>query len=217
MYSEAIKTVESNYMIQPDDRIEIEVYTQKGERLIDPEFELIENNQNIENLRPQLTYLIRKDGMVKLPMIGDIKLEGYTLNTAEELLQKEYAMFYEKPFVYVNYVNKRVIVLGASEGQVIPLENENTKVSEILALSQAIDNDAKAHNIRLIRNNEMYEVDFSTFEGYMKSDYVVQSGDVLYVEPIRRPFNEFFRDNGPIISIITSVLSLVVVIISLNN
>ncbi|MEM6522884.1 MAG: polysaccharide biosynthesis/export family protein [Bacteroidota bacterium] len=216
-YSHMVTLAEANYLIQPNDRLELQVYTQKGERIIDPEFELTENVQNIDNIRPRLDYLVLENGMVKLPMVGFIELNGLTLNQAEEYLQKKYSEFYTEPFVNLRFVNKRVFVLGNSKGQVVPLENENTKVSEILALTQAIDNDAKVKNIRLIRDNQMYEVDFSSFQGYIQSDYVVQSDDIIYVEPVRRPFNEFFRDNGPIVSIITSVLSLVVVIISVSN
>ncbi len=207
----------ANYIIKPNDRLEVQVYTQKGERIIDPEFELAEGGQNIENLRPALTYLIREDGTAKLPMIGSLRLEGLKLHEAEKLLEEKYAEYYKDPYVYLNYLNKRVIVLGAPEGQVIPIENENTRVSEILALSQAINNDAKAFNIRLIRGEEMYLVDFSTLEGFTRSNYIVQSEDVIYIEPIRRPFNEFLRDNGPAISIVSSLLSLIIVIISLNQ
>jgi polysaccharide biosynthesis/export protein len=42
-------------------------------------------------------------------------------------------------------------------------------------------------------------------------------GDIVYVEPIRRPLVEGIRDYGPVFSIITSIATLVVVIIGLNN
>ncbi|MEM9857182.1 MAG: polysaccharide biosynthesis/export family protein [Bacteroidota bacterium] len=216
VYSKMASTVEANYVIKPNDRLELQVYTQNGERIIDPEFELAENAQNIENLRPRLEYIVQKNGQVKLPMVGTLSLSNLTLNEAEQYLQKKYEEFYTQPFVNLRFINKRVIVLGNSTGQVVPLQDENTKVSEILALTQSIDNNAKSQEIRLIRNDEMFKVDFSTLEGYLQSDYIVQSGDILYVEPIRRPFNEFFRDNGPIISIVTSILSLIIVIISIN-
>ncbi len=216
-FSKMARTVEANYVIKSNDRLSLRVYTQNGERIIDPEFELSENVKNIENARPQLDYQVLKDGRVKLPMVGTLQLADLTLNEAEKYLQEKYATYYTEPFVNLRFINKRVIVLGNSKGQVVPLENENTKISEILALTQAVDNDAKAQNIRLIRDNEMFEIDFSSLQGYLKSDHIVQSGDIIYVEPIRRPFNEFFRDNGPIVSIVTSVLSLIVVIISLNS
>lgn len=216
-FSKMAAGVEANYVIKPNDRLELEVYTQNGERIIDPEFELTDNVQNIENIRPKLDYLVLQDGSIKLPMVGTLELANLTLNQAERYLQEKYGSFYTDPYVYLRFVNKRVVVLGNSTGQVVPLENENTKISEILALTQAVNNDAKVHNIRLIRNDEIFEVDFSSFEGYLKSDHIVKSGDIIYVEPVRRPFNEFFRDNGPIVSIVTSVLSLIVVIISLNS
>lgn len=216
-FSQMSASLMANYVIQPNDRLNLQVYTQNGERIIDPEFELSENVQNIENIRPKLNYLVLQSGDVKLPMVGRVRLADLTLNEAEQFLQKQYSKFYKEPFVNLTFANKRVVVLGNSKGQVVPLENENTKVSEILALTQAVDNEAKANDIRLIRNGEVFNLDFSSIEGYLRSDHVVESGDIIYVEPVRRPFNEFFRDNGPIISVLTSILSLTVVIISLNS
>ncbi len=217
-YMEAnANNVLTNYTLQPNDKLELKVYTQKGERIIDPEFELAENNRDGNNARPELVYEVREDGMITLPMVGSLYLAGLKVYEAEKLLEERYAAYYTEPYVRLKYTNKRVVVLGASEGQVIPIENENTRVSEILALAQAVDNDASATNMRLIRDKEVFLIDFSTVEAFMQSNYIVKSGDIIYVEPIRRPFNEFLRDNGPAISIVASVLSLVVVIISLNQ
>ncbi|TRX48192.1 polysaccharide export protein EpsE [Fulvivirga sp. M361] len=213
---ESANDVAANYLIKPNDRLELQVYTQKGERLIDPEFELVENARDIENARPKLSYLVRKDGMVKLPLIGNVLLTEKTLSEAEKFLEEKYAAFYNEPFVNLLYLNKRVTILGNSTGTIIPLENENMRVAEILALSQSIDNDAKASNIRLIRDNEVFLVDFSTIEGFAKSNYVVKPEDIIYIEPIRRPFTEFMRDNGSVISIVASLLSLIVVVSTVN-
>lgn len=208
--------VMANYQIKPNDRLELQVYTQKGERLIDPEFELSENISNSENIRPKLSYMVEENGTVKLPLIGHVLLAGKTLSEAETLLEEKYAAYYNDPFVHLLYLNKRVTVLGNSTGIVVPIEHENMRVAEVLALSQSVDNDAKVGNIRLIRGNEVFLIDFSTIEGFAKSNYIVESEDIIYVEPIRRPFTEYFRDNGPIITVVTTLLSLIVVIASLN-
>ncbi len=55
-------------------------------------------------------------------MIGEIKLEGLTIRQAEEVLQQAYSKFYEDAYVVLKYTNKRVIILGAPGGQVIPLD-----------------------------------------------------------------------------------------------
>jgi polysaccharide biosynthesis/export protein len=211
------KAAEKNYTLQKNDLITIKVYTNAGERIIDPDFELMKDvpAQGLNVAREPIQYLINADGTVRLPMIGLFKVEGLTLLQAEEVLQKEYSKFYQDPFVDLQFHNKRVIVLGAPGGQVIPLLNENVTLVEILAIAKGINNDGKAHNIRLIRGDQVFVADFSTFEGYKKSNMLVEAGDVIYVEPIRRPFLEGLRDYGPAVSVLTGLTTLIVVLISL--
>jgi polysaccharide export outer membrane protein len=145
-------------------------------------------------------------------MVGSINLVGVTITQAEELLQKEFTKFYKDPFVVLKYTNKRVVVLGAPGGQVIPLLNENMRLTEVLALAKGINNDARASNIRVMRGDTLFIADLTTFEGYKKNDILIEPGDIVYVEPIRRPVLEGLRDYGPIMSILTSLTTLIVVI-----
>lgn len=211
-----IRNAEGNYIIQKNDYLNLEIYTHNGERLIDPDLQLMKDapTQNLQT-KPPVQYLVDINGVVKFPMVGEIRLEGLTIRKAEEILREQYAKFYEEPFVILRFQNKRVVVLGAPGGQVIPLINENMKLTEVLALAKGISNDAKANNIRVLRGNELYVADLSTFEGYTKSNITMAPGDIIYVEPIRRPFAEGVRDYSPIISIVTSVTTLIVVIIGL--
>jgi polysaccharide biosynthesis/export protein len=165
-------------------------------------------------VKPSIEYLVDREGKVKLPMIGEIKLLGLSLREAEAVLQKEYTKFYEHPYVIVRYQNKRVVVLGAPGGQVIPLANEQVRLVEILALAKGLQNDAKAHNIRVLRGDQVMVADLSTFEGYTKNNVIMQPGDVVYVEPVRRPVAEAVRDYGPALSIVTSLTTLLIVLIS---
>ncbi len=209
--------VDKNYVIQPNDLLELEVYTKKGEFLIDPENKLLDQRlPNNSNIKPKLRYLVQTDGSVVLPMVGQMDLSDQTLLEAESNLISAYEKYYKDPFVKLTYVNKRVIVLGAVGGNVIPLQNENTTVIEVLAMVEGFEQEAKSHNIRLLRDDEAYLLDFSTIKGYQTNNMIVKNGDVIYVEPVRRPFTEFVRDNGPIISVFSSLASLIVVILSLN-
>ncbi len=206
-----------NNIIQIGDFLGVRVFTKNGERLIDPDFELTSTgNINAERMRPDVNYLVRNDGFTKLPLVGDIKLEGLTLFEAERILQEKYEAFYKNSFVNLSFINKRVILLGAPGGQVIPLVNENTSLAEIIALGGGIDNFGKAHNIRVVRADKVYEIDLTTFDGFRNGNMIVQHGDIIYIEQVRRPFTEFIRENGPIISIITSLASLVAVLISIR-
>lgn len=211
-----VAETERNYIIQKNDYLKVYVYTNGGERIIDPDLKLLKDMpvQNTET-RPDPDFLVNINGLAKFPMIGEIKVEGLTIRKAEELLQKEYAKFYTDPFVTLIYTNKRVIMLGGPGGKIIPLQNENVTLAEILALAGGVDNLSKAQNIRVIRGEEFFVADFSTIEGYQKTNMIMQHGDIVYVEPVRRPVSEAARDYGPILSLSISITTLIVVLIGL--
>lgn len=214
---QATQQAEQNYVIQKNDYLDLKVYTNNGERIIDPDLELIKDIQNQNpNLKDEIHYLVDTKGNVKLPMVGVMHLEGLTIRNAEALLQKEYAKFYTDPFVNLTYKNKRVIVLGAPGGLVIPLVDDNVRLVEVLALAKGISNDAKAQNIRVLRAEQVYLVDFSTVQGFQTSNLIMQPGDVVYVEPIRRPFSEALGDYSGALSILATLTTLIVVITSIK-
>lgn len=210
-----IEKAEDTYIIQPFDYLNVEVYTNKGERIIDPNFELVEENiRNQVQGRPKPAYLVREDSMARVPMVGEIKLAGLTLPQADSVLAQAYEEFYSEPFVITTYTNKRVIVLGAMGGQVIPLANENMSLIEILALVGGLSNESKAHNIRLIRgdldNPDVQIIDLTTIQGMRKAELKMQPGDIVYIEPVRRVVSESLRDISPILSVITSLFTILV-------
>jgi len=207
---------ESNYKIRKNDFLSIEVFTNKGEMILDPTNEL-QGNFRQGNGQRIPNYLVQDDGTVKLPILGFVQLEGLTLNEAGNFLDLEYSKFYKDAFVIAKYTNKRVTVLGALGGYVIPLVNENTSLLEVLALAGGLTKDSKAHNIRLVRGElndpEVYLIDFSTVEGMKQSLVPVQPGDVIYVEPVRRVVSESLKDITPVLAILTSTLTLIILIL----
>jgi polysaccharide biosynthesis/export protein len=213
----AAESLAKNYIIQVNDLLKLEVFSNNGERIIDPNGELLKENsasQQNPTFRAQPNYLVTIDGTTKFPMIDPIQMVGLTIREAEIKLQEQYNKFYKECYVLLTFSNKRVIVLGSPGGQVIPLINENISVVEVLALAKGIGNDGKAHNIRLIRGKEVYILNLSTLEGLKKGNMIVQPGDIVYVEPIRRPFAEGARDLAPVLSLVISLATLVVVFVA---
>ncbi len=212
---------ERNYRIQINDQLEIRVYTNEGERIIDPDYVLQGEIANNNIQREEVRYFVDKEGMVKIPMVGKVKLEDLTTREAEELLEKRFSNFYKDPYVIVGFKNKRVIVLGKPGGQVINLTNEDMNLLEVLALAGGLEKDSKAQNIRLIRGDlkdpEVQIIDLSTIEGMMKADLKIYSGDIIYVEPVVRGFSEGTRDILPIVSVLASLVALIVAIQALGN
>ena len=219
--SSEITVIENNYTILPNDLIELKVYTNKGERIIDPNNELqIQQNQNQgQNDKPE--FLVLEDGSVNLPMVGNVKLGGMKINEAQEYLEKKYNVYYKDAFIILRYINKRVIVLGSPGGQVIPLQDENISVIEVISLAGGIDREGRAGNIRLIRGDlhepEVFMIDLSTIAGMRTSMMNAMPGDIIYIEPRVKVVTEGTKDFMALFSILVSTLTLAALIVSLNN
>ncbi len=201
--------VERNYLIQKNDFLVLEIYSNNGEKLIDPNPELSQSQPVSSGNKIANQYLVDISGVAKFPMVGELKVEGLTLRQAEMTLQKEYEKYFKSPFVNLRFNNKRVIVLGTPGGQVVPLLNENITIAEVLAIAKGIDIDGKTQNIRLLRGSQTFIIDFSTIEGFQKGNMIVENADIVYVEPVRRPLAEGFRDYGILVTFLVSITTLI--------
>ena len=117
--SQVIAEAEKNYVIQVNDLLTVDVFTNKGERIIDPNFELGfgQGGQNVRNQQREFDYLVQVDGNIKLPILDLVRLEEMTLQEAETTLEERYDEYYKDSYLKLRYNSKRVIVLGASGGQ----------------------------------------------------------------------------------------------------
>ena len=207
------RALETNYIIQPNDLLNVKVYTKNGEMIIDPEYELTKGiNSNNRDNRPDPEYLVRLDGSIFLPMVGDVSLVGFTIHEANLKLIELYSEYFVDPYVIANYTNKRITVLGAPGGQIIPLENENLTIAEVLAMSGGLQDNGNASAMKLIRGNEVFLIDFSTVEGYYASNQIVKAGDIIYIEPINRVVADNAGTIALILSMITTTVTLLVLV-----
>ena len=206
------RALETNYTIQPNDLLNIKVYTKNGEMIIDPEYELTKTNNNNRNTRPDPEYLVRLDGSIYLPMVGDVNIMGLTIHEANLKLIELYSEYFVDPYVITNYTNKRITVLGAPGGQIIPLTNENLTIAEVLAMAGGMDKTGNARAMKLIRGNEVFLIDFSTVKGYYKSNQIVKAGDIIYVEPINRVVADNAGTIALVLSMVTTTITLIVLV-----
>jgi polysaccharide biosynthesis/export protein len=202
------------YKIAPNDIIGFSVYTNDGFKLVDmtTSAESISSRVSVSNGNNFASqFLVEPDGLMKLPIIGKTKVSGLTVREAEKLLETQYATFYNKPFVLLKVVNRRVLVFPGTggAGRVVNLDNENTTLIEALALAGGITNTGKAKKIKLIRgdlrNPKVILINLSTIDGVKQSNMLLQANDIIYVEPVPRYSQEVLTQITPIVGIITSL------------
>ncbi len=211
-----LNLVSSNYQIIPGDILHVSVYTNNGERLIDPNYELHLSGEHVtkKELLPQ--YIVKGNGNVLLPMIGEVQLAGYTIFEADSLLSLKYAVFYEDVFVLTEILSKRVTVLGPAGGKTILLTQENMNLIEVVGQYGGITEFGNASNIRLIRGSlndpTVYLIDLSTVEGMTQAMLTVKPQDIIYIERRKKTFIEVAREISPSIAILTNIIALLVVL-----
>ena len=167
----AVNRTARNYTIHPNDLLNIQVFTNKGEKLIDPNGELRFGAAGTGGATGQAAgasggagqrgggtipgstqFVVQADGTVRLPMIDRVALQGLSLIQADSVLKQRYSEYYKEPFVKTAVSNNRVIVLGAPGGLVVPLANDNMNLLEVLALAGGPDGGGAGGSTGIARN-----------------------------------------------------------------
>ena len=202
------------YKISPNDIIQFRLFANDGFQLIDITSGTGDQGggRRLSN-RNMVDYRVDHEGRVKLPILGWIDIEGYTIREAELMLEEKYNEYYNKPFVMLQVTNRRVIVFPGSGGdaQVITLQNNNVTVIEALALAGGISERGKAKQIKLIRRTpgeerKVFLMYLSTIKGMDQAEMVVQANDIIYVEPTSQVAREVLREVAPIVSLLSSAV-----------
>jgi polysaccharide biosynthesis/export protein len=213
------------YRIAANDILAFSVFTNDGFKLIDLTTGVTtmsgQAGANMGfNVNNSTRLVVDVDGFVKFPIIGRIKLQDMTTREAEKILEDKFAVYYNKPFVMLSVVNRRVLVFPGSggNGTVVTLENENTTLIEALALAGGIAETGKSNVIKLIRgdnrNPQVHLIDLSTVDGMKQSNMLLQANDIIYVEPVKRVSRGILEELTPIIGIVTSLLLLYEIVLN---
>lgn len=183
VFKTRIDQANTHYAIEPGDYLAISVFTDKGERIMDPnnDFELgkgggslrpqqsmgtgimqpmMDNPNSLFNLpitgngAAPHTYMVDAGGYINLPLAGPLKVAGLTLRGCDSLLATAYKQYYSSPYAVTQYLNKRVVVFGAMGDRVIALRNERMTLHEVLAMMGNFQLASKPNRIRVMRSNK---------------------------------------------------------------
>jgi polysaccharide export outer membrane protein len=213
------------YHITKDDKFNFYLYPNSGEKLIESISGtnakgegLLYNNNAIANFQ----YIVKGDGYVELPIIGNVKAEGLTLTQFQDSLKVKYSGQYNMPFIKVELTNQRCVIFSGqgSNAKIVTISNNNTTLMEVIAQAGGIDTRGQAKLVKLMRRvngkREVYLIDLSTIEGLNYTDMIVQGNDYIYIEPKAELAKETVQEMAPIISIISSVFVIVRIIQTAN-
>lgn len=173
-------------------------------------------------------YLVDNEGMVEMPIIGQIKLGGLSKNEAEEMIKGKilpYVAESENIVVHVRMMNYKYAILGGVNRPGL-YTTQNEKVSILEAIAQAGDLTTFAYRDRIyvIRENsdgqkEYHKLNINDANIISSPYYYLQQNDVIYVEPRKTEArNAFFSANSSIwTSLVSTLLSFATLVIAITK
>lgn len=138
------------------------------------------------------TFQVADDGNVILPVIGPIKVSGYTRAEAQKLVEIAYRKnVLVNPIIELKVINLKVTILGEvrSPGN-YPLSKEHTTLVEMIGAAGGITEKANESNVKIIRATEnkpkVLVVDLGDISSVSAPVTALQNGDIIYVGQNKR-------------------------------
>ena len=169
------------------------------------------------NMSTPAGYLVTTNGMIQLPVLGQIKAEGITKKQLADLITRQLAdkKLLLDPIVSVRQLNFHVTVLGeVNHPTVITVPNEKINILEAVGMAGDLTLYANRDNVLLIREENgdkmVKRIDLSSPKALSSPYYNLRSGDVIYAEPNKSKVRST-SEGRQILPIVLSGLSVVVI------
>ena len=137
------------------------------------------------------SYEIDPDGLIDLPFIGKIKIDGFTVDQAQNILKEILGQFYVNPDLQISveeYNSSKVYIVGAVRN-LLTINLDQKPIKLIEAAIQANFNPNAADNLLgtkgfLRRDNKVYRVNlnnaFKTIDE--KENFYLKKDDVIFID-----------------------------------
>ena len=142
-------------------------------------------------------YRVTKEGIIILPVIGNVKISGLNRIEAQNKIQELYASsLFKDPIIELRINSLKVTLLGAfnTQGNLI-LENEDFDLIDIIGQAGGVTDNTNIRNIRIIRgdrsNPELIVVNLADINTLSSPKLKLQDGDIIIAEQTK--FSEFLR------------------------
>lgn len=213
-----LKVRETEYRLKPNDILHVRVMTTNTE--MDQLFNLDDRRSYIRSTGAGDPYMflygykIYQNGNIQLPVIGDVKVAGLTLQEVHELIQERTKEYLLDATVSVRLVNFKVTVLGeVSRPGTFNIYDEEFTIMDAIGVAGNMT-DYGNRNVHIIRKTEegrqFARLDISDRNAVLSGYYYLQPNDLVYVEPMRAkrfglaqfPYSAFFTAISTIILLI---------------
>jgi polysaccharide export outer membrane protein len=155
-------------------------------------------------------WIVKENGNINYPLLGEIKLAGLTIDEAQDKLTELLKEYYRDPQVNLTiseYGSCEVYVLGEVENPGIINYSREASVLEVVLKAGGFTKNSRKNSTVVIRNideeAEIYRIDLDKVigEGLIALNINIEPGDIVYVPSTYiSDLNQFLANISPAMS-----------------
>lgn len=167
-------------------------------------------------------YLIDREGNIAFPVLGNLHVEGLTLEEVRDLIRNRLIndKLINEPIVKVEILNFKVSITGAIGNRVIDVPDGKMTILEAITKAGGININAAPDKITVIREEDGMRrkivTNIQSQEIFNSPAYYLKQNDIVYIEPrtteVTPREDRFWRYFGTGMGLIGTVISVLTLI-----
>lgn len=166
------------------------------------------------------TYGVDARGNIDFPILGELHVEGKTLNEVQKEISAEITRrgYIKEPVVKAELENFTITVIGEMGASILPVEGSSITILQVLAQIESKDTEsAKIPDVAVIRTEDgkrqAYSINLQSRSLYDSPVFYLQQNDLVYVKPrglkLSSGGDVFLKFFTPAISSVSAILYIV--------
>lgn len=213
---ELLYTRNHDYRLQLNDLLSIQISSVTEDKYDFFNKEQSSNSQLMVSNPYLYGYLIEKDSVLELPIIGRIYAVGKTLQELESEIQQKAIVYFKDPIVKVNILNFEVSILGeVNSPNRYKVVHPNLNILDAIATAGDITEFGNRKKVKVIRLTDkdprVFYLDLRDKNAAANTDFFLQPNDIVYVAPNKKRFYAF-KNLPSVISLGVTAITLYILI-----
>lgn len=166
------------------------------------------------------TYGVDARGNIDFPILGEMHVEGKTLNEVQKEISAEITRrgYIKEPVVKAELENFTITVIGEMGASILPVEGSSITILQVLAQIESKDTEnAKIPDVAVVRTEngkrQAYSINLQSKALYDSPVFYLQQNDLVYVKPrglkLSSGGDVFLQFFTPAISSLSAILYIV--------
>ncbi len=182
-------------VIQPKDMLSIVVSSKNPELVVMFNLPVVSYQAGSEivssaGYQRLMGYVVDNDGFIDFPILGRIKVSGFTRWELSELIKDRLVAegYLSDAVVVVEFMNFKVSVIGEVNAPgTYTIEGDKVTVLQAISLARDLTIFGQRENVTIIRERDgervMYQINLCDVSMFNSPAYYLQQNDIVYVEP----------------------------------